>query len=478
MATVTAILFGIHPMHLEAVAWISARKDVLYGFFFISGLVTYLYFLKKCKHRLGLYLLCLAMFTLALLSKGMAVTFPLILWCIDFLFRRRNTGMVLLEKMPFLMLSIGFGIIAVVAEQEGEAMAELNQYAYSETIVVGFYTITVYVIKALIPFHLSAFHPYPNLDGGAMPWFYYGAVIAMALLLYLAYRVGRRYREVGFGSAFFLVSILPVSQILPVGSAVIAERYTYIAYIGLFFLMGFALNQLCKTPSTRTRRYRIACMLLCSGFVLLMGGITYQRSAVWQNGETLWSDVIKKYPDDYFAYGNRGNYRLSVGNRDGAMADLSHSLRLNPQFFEGYNNRGMLYLRKRDYRRAHADFNRAIEINDQYFKAFLNRGVVYMTQGRYPQALADLNRALQLAPEFPQAFHARGVLYRRMKQFDAAIRDLSAAINLTPENPVLYQERATAYYLSNRPDAARRDARRAHQLNVPVADASFEMRSR
>ncbi len=115
-AGLTALLFGIHPMHLESVAWISARKDVLYSFFFISGLVTYIYYLQHRKWQWGLYLLCLFLFMLSLLFKGMAVTFPLLLWCIDFLVKRQRLHMVILEKVPFLLLSLGFGIIAVIAE--------------------------------------------------------------------------------------------------------------------------------------------------------------------------------------------------------------------------------------------------------------------------------------------------------------------------------------------------------------------------
>ncbi|ETW97405.1 MAG: hypothetical protein ETSY1_22875 [Candidatus Entotheonella factor] len=132
IATVTAILFGIHPMHLESVAWISARKDVLYALFFISGLIVYLYYLQSYKRKLGLYLLCFLMFLLSLLSKGMAVTFPLLLLCIDFLLKRRLKGVVIWEEVPFLLLSAGFGIIAIIAEQVGAALVALNQYNYGE----------------------------------------------------------------------------------------------------------------------------------------------------------------------------------------------------------------------------------------------------------------------------------------------------------------------------------------------------------
>lgn len=508
IATWTAMLFGIHPMHLESVAWISARKDVLYTVFFMSGLISYWYYLQGGKRQLSVYLLCLLWFILSLLAKGMAVTFPLLLFCLDFLLNRQLKITVILEKIPFLLLSLGFGILAVITEQKGAALAELHQYDYGESIVVAFYTITVYVIKAFMPFHLSAFHPYPNLGEEAIPWFYYVAVIPLGSLLYLVYRVGSRYREVAFGAAFFLVSILPVSQIVPVGSAVLAERYTYVAYIGLFFLMGLAWNQWTKRQWGDQRPYRTFVVCLCSGWLLLMGWIPHDRTDVWQNGETLWSDVIEKYPNDYFAYGNRGNYRLSVDNRDGAMADFNQSLHLNPRFFEGYNNRGMVYLNARDYRRARADFDQAIEINAQYAKAWLNRAVVSMMQGDYAQALSDLDRTLQLAPEFPQAFHTRGVLYRQMRKFDAAIRDLSTAINLASEHAVLYKDRGTVYYLSQHPEAAiedfsraialmpddgeayfrrsvayfghnrteeaLRDAHRAQQLNFPVDDAYFK----
>ena len=244
VAGFTALLFGIHPMHLEAVAWISSRKDLLYAFFFLLGLVTYLKYLNHETHRRLFYGLCFLSFLFSLLAKGVAVTFPFVLFTIDFLIKRREWSKQLLEKVPFIALSLIFAIVAVLAQQAGQAMEKFHAINYSQSVFVGFYGIILYSIKALVPFQLSAFHPYSAFPGETLPWYFYGAILPVLLLLYLCVRFGKQRPMVVFGIAFFLITIAPVLQFLPIGEAIIAERFTYLAYIGLFFSLAIGMVNL------------------------------------------------------------------------------------------------------------------------------------------------------------------------------------------------------------------------------------------
>ena len=340
MAIIASLLFGIHPMHVESVAWISQRKDVLYTSFFMLGLILYLFYLTKNSHPYRWLGLCLASFVLSLLSKGMAVTFPLILVLIDYVYQRTDYQKVILEKIPFLVLSLVFGIITIKAQQASKAVIDTEAISWIDSVLVACYGLTLYPLKALIPFRLSVLHPYPMEHYEPLPgYFYVFAGIAM-LLLGLSWWGIRKHRLIAFGIAFFILSILPVLQLLPVGVSIIAERYTYVSYMGLFMLMGLGVEGLIMGRWKLSKNRRTGLLGLTGVFLVTMMGITLNRIQVWKNGETLWSDVIQKYPDHYFGYACRGLYWTENGQPQKALEDFNQTLQRNPRFADGYINRG------------------------------------------------------------------------------------------------------------------------------------------
>lgn len=188
LAVIVALLFGIHPMQLEAVAWITSRKDLLYGLFYLAGLITYLKYLKNENgHRRKLYLLCLLFFAGSLLSKGMAVTFPVTLLIIDQFMKRKNLRLLIIEKIPFLVLSIIVGLIAVSAQQQGGAIGEMENISFVDSFFVACYGLVVYVFKAIIPMNLSSYHPYPYALGESLPFYFYGALIPAIMVVIATY---------------------------------------------------------------------------------------------------------------------------------------------------------------------------------------------------------------------------------------------------------------------------------------------------
>lgn len=473
IAVLTALLFGIHPMHVESVAWISERKDVLYTFFFLGGLISYVNYLQKEKRKYGWLTLCMLAFVLSLLSKGMAVTFPMILLLIDYLKKRTDYKRLIMEKVPFLLLSLGFGILTIIAQQAGQALSHAPDISIFESLITACYGLGLYTLKALVPFKLSTLHPYPMAVGEALPAYMYLSGLLASALVYLAWRGVQYSREIGFGVGVYLVSLAPVLQLLPVGNSVIAERYTYIAYIGLFFLLGWGVDQVVQRWKPHKRIYKTGLLVLLGGYVLSMMLITVLRIPVWKNGETLWTDVIEKYPEHYFSYASRAMYRVQHKMPEKALADFEKTLIRNPGFAEAYINRGMIYAQGGDYTRAVADYDQAILLDSLNYLPYLNRGAIFRITKRPQEAFRDLNRSIQLNPSFVMSYHNRGILNRQLEQFEAAFQDFSRALELEPANPVLWYERGWVQALVGRLSLAEQDFTQAIQLKPDYAQAYF-----
>ena len=472
LAVIVALLFGVHPMQLEAVAWITSRKDLLYGMFYLAGLITYLKFLKAEKEkRRKVFILCLLFFLGSLLSKGMAVTFPISLLIIDFLNKRKDIRRMLLEKAPFFILSILIGVIAVAGQQKGGAVDDLQNISFLESFFVACYGLTMYTIKAFVPFQLSSYHPYPYAPGQAIPSYIYSSVVpALAILIVVFYSL-KKNRFIAFGALFFLTSIVLMLQFFPVGLAIISERFSYIAYIGLFFLMAYGGLKL----ADRFQVKRKTVYLIFGVYLVVLSSITYQRSDVWENSETLWSDVIKKYPDDFLSYCNRASHYITIGQPDKAISDFGSALTLNGQAFRTYNDRGNLYLQQGEFDKAMSDFEKAISLSPEFADAYINKGLVLMNVNQFDAAKANYDFASALEPLNPLAYYNRALLHLKINQPENALRDYSKAISLDENNFISLIGRADLYSRMGKVDLAKEDYEKCIEVNPEIAHSYFSL---
>src|SRR6185503_16318220 len=243
---VTSLFFGIHPMHVESVAWIAERKDVLYALFYLLGLIAYLRYVEK--RRPGWLAATWIAFALSIASKPAAVVFPLTLFAIDYFRRRPLRWGLVLEKVPFLVVSVAMGILTVSAQSSVGAVAAPEQWTLVQKVLFACYGTVMYVVKLFVPFGLSAIYPYPTVKGAPLgPEFYVAAAVVMLVLPVILF-LFRKNRAVMFGLAFFFINIVLVLQLFAIGQAVMADRYTYLPYIGLFFALAWWLDE---RPSPR-----------------------------------------------------------------------------------------------------------------------------------------------------------------------------------------------------------------------------------
>lgn len=445
LSFITALLFGIHPLHVESVAWVSERKDVLYTLFYLCSMYVYLSYIRSVRRKGLLYAASLALFVCSLLSKGQAVTLSVVLLLIDYCEGRRFTRATAVEKVPFFILSLVFGVVAIAAQKDTGAIPDLPTFSLAERIVLACFNLYIYAAKLVAPLQLSAFYPYPVLTRWSSYLVYYLPAVCTAALV-IGYRCRLTAmlfadRVVVFGWAFFLINIALLLQVLPVGASMISERYSYLCSLGFFVLIGHGITWLWRHSRPEVRQLRGVFALL---LVLYSGWLAYrtiERNKVWQSSEALWNDVLQQFPQVVVAYLNRGSYYQVRGDLDRALADFNAGLAINPNYYDILVNRCDVFRLLGEYERAVADCTKVIDEVGDNTVAFTNRGITYSMLGRYDDALEDFEKAIVLEPKNAKLYTNRGNLYDMTGRYDTAIENYSYAISLRPDYYAAYYNR-------------------------------------
>lgn len=452
-----ALIFGIHPMHVESVAWISERKDVLYTFFFLLSLLSYLKYLDRQK--IVWLLLAFVMFIASCLSKAMAVPLPLVFLLLDYFYKRKFSIAVFLEKIPFLALSVWFGLNAVKIQAAG-AIAEFEVFTLFERIMFASYGFLMYWLKFFVPINLSAFYPYPTFgEDKALPLIFVLApfivlLLVVAPLIYFYKKHKPNLRIYLFGMGFFVLMIALVLQFISVGSAIMADRYAYIPYIGAsFMLLMFAFNYQEKLKN------KLIIPGLLSIYCLFLFVQNYKQVGIWTNSDTLWSNVIELYPfvieqegNKVFvrengvevAYKNRGNYYREHGRMDLAFKDYDVLVRARVKDALVYSNMANMYALEGKFQESIDMYKMALERDSSTFDVYLNRGITYTKMGQHSLAIKDFKKALSIQPKNQMALSNLCSELVNNSNFKDAVNYSNKLINLYPTSYDGYFYRGTA----------------------------------
>jgi hypothetical protein len=467
IAFLTSLMFAIHPMHVESVAWVSERKDVLYTFFFLLSLMQYWRYLEKGR-QLNLWI-SLLFFIISLLSKPAAVVLPLVLLLLDYWKGRRLTSKIFFEKIPFFLAALVIGIVTVMIQSRG-AIAGFDLYPLWIRPFFGCYTLMIYFIRFFIPYPLSAFHPYPSPDdpGTAV---LLSPLFVIALLVFLWLR--RKDKTFVFGILFFVINLVLVLQFLSIGFTLVSERYTYVPYIGLAF---FVSTWLYKKTTAANKIIFIAASVI----TLVFGFITFQRTKIWRNSAVLWTDVINRYPDAPLPRANRASY-LSViatepanlNKRDSlfslALQDCNHAIKVAPHEWAAFEKRGMLLLHLDRNQEALDDAGALLKLQPGNHLGYYIRGTVAMRQNNPAKALEEYNTCLSLKPENEFALNNRGtVLVNSYQRFQEALVDFNKAIAVNPKSGEYYLNRSICYFKMGEKELALKDAMTAVKWGKPL----------
>jgi tetratricopeptide (TPR) repeat protein len=476
-ASATSLLFGIHPLHVESVAWISERKDVLCAFFFLLSLISYLRYvsgagrgMKFAPFRDRYYLLALVSFLLALLSKPMAISLPMVLLILDWYPLGRVRGgdavrSLLAEKLPFFILGASSGVLTVLAQHFGGALVDLTDIPVATRIVVAFYALTSYLSKMVWPAGLIPYYPYPQ----AVSLFsleYLLPVLCVLLVTTVSVMYVRRQKVWLAVWAYYLITLAPVLGIVKVGGQAMADRYAYLPSIGPFLLAGYGIAFLGEKIDVITRRNvlaKAAFSAVSLFFVVLLSCLTIQQVRIWKNGIVLWTRVIESLPEEGgkayinidIPYESRGIALKDAGRFEEALSDFDHSFYLNPNAMK-HHNRGYAFERVGRLEEALADYSRAIGLKPTIPDSYVNRASLNARMGHIEEALDDYGHAIALKPDAPDLYFNRGNIYAKKGRYDDAVKDYTRAIQIRPD-PDYYRNRSIVYRKMGREEDALND---------------------
>ncbi|MDJ1505859.1 tetratricopeptide repeat protein [Xanthocytophaga agilis] len=471
IALICAILFGLHPIHVESVTWIAERKDVLYTFFYFWALLCYAQYTREQKTSLYIYTLLLFLFSI--LSKAMAVSLPLILLAIDYLLKRKMfSRTVLMEKIPFFLMALCFGIVAIWAQKASQSIVENDPWNFAERIVLASYAFVQYLMKLLCPLELSAIYPYPEKSGQWIPLIYVTYVLATLLLVGLVLYSIRFSRAYLFGLLFFTASICMVLQLLPVGRFIMADRYAYIPSLGVFWIVAVSFQKIVTGFSS----YRTLIVGVGFVYLALLAVGTYRQSTLWKEDLSLWNNAVQQYPAFAEAYNLRAHARIKHNDTVGAYADFEKCIVLDSANKAGYyGSRAGIKASVKDYIGALKDYSQAILFADStkvYASSlYINRGSVYAQLKNFPAAFADFTRAEHFPVVDSDFFLNRGILFLEAGKYAEALTDLNQAIDQDPHAKDAYYHRAEVYYLQEKVHLALRDCNQAIKIDAAFAKA-------
>jgi len=530
MALAGALFFSLHPLRVESVAWVTERRDLVSGLFFLLSLLAYLRSTENAS-RVKWLTLSGAAFACSMLGKAMGMTLPLVLLILDAWplrrFQREKPKSVLLEKLPYLAVMAAAAALSAWAQTSAGAVYSLREYPPSQMLGQPGYRLSFYVLKTLLPFGLSPLYFYRRELGAAHVA---GWIVVLAATAFVLVR-RRQFPAAAVAWFSFLLLIGPVSGFAQAGPHFAADRYTYLACLPFAALFSGVLSIPPGGAARRAAAAAAACVL--AGFAAL----TVRQCGYWRNSIALWDRAISIEPGVYFSLQNRGSARMeaqdwtgalsdfsqavdlnpgypnswygrgvtraSLGQHAAAVQDLSVALTLDPGHAETYSSRGLSRARLNDRTGAFADaeealrlapdafqpnlhrglirvafgdpagavqdFSRAIRISPDASAGYLNRGMAFFRLGRIPEAMDDFRRTLALNPDQAEALAQRGALRLMMKDTAGGIADLSDSLRLKPD-PSVYLQRASARALLREMTAAVGDCSEAIRLQPDAPD--------
>lgn len=457
VAVIGSLLFGLHPLHVESVAWAAERKDLLYASFFLLSMIFYLRYIDLGEKKRYLFV-ALVMFVLSIFSKAMASSLPPVLVLLDYFRQRKFSMKLVLEKIPFFAIAILMGLKSISAAESTDTISHDTVFSFFDRILFACFNLLAYTGKLVLPIQLSSFYPYPVKVAGSLPYYYYVAPFVVFALLVGVIRSMKTTRTVFFAAGFFVACIFLVLQLLPVGPTIISERYSYLPSIGFFYLIGVG----CANLIEKRKNLMMPVYGAIGVYSMFLGVSTYQRCDIWKDSLTLWNNVLSQFPRVSVALNNRGNvYGKEMGQLDIALENFNKSIEYDPNYENAYSNRGIVYCMKGKFDLAIKDFNKAIELKPKYLEAIQNRGIAFAQTGQIDRAITDFTLVMQIEPDDLNAFVNRGVAYTQSGKFDLALLDLNRAIQIKRDHAEAYYRRSAVFYNQKKYEEAYQDVQAA-----------------
>jgi len=448
-AWLAAALFALHPVQVESVAWITERKNVLSGCFYLSAILVYLRFLRGDGTRRlhwGYYALALVLYLCALLSKTVTCTMPaallLVLW-----WRRDRIGWrTLLLLIPHFVVGAALALTTVWMEKHRVgAQGEEWALSFMERCLVAGRALWFYAGKLFWPFKLTFIYPRWQIDAGI--WWQYLfplAAIAVFIALWLfRSQIGKAPLTAVLFFAGTLTPALGFFDIYPMRYSFVADHFQYLASIGVMVLCSAVITVIIRR---RGSLHRIMGLATYGVMIVVLGMRVWQQGHIYKDAETLWRDTISKNPHAWMAYNNLGEVLVTQGKLDQGIEYYKKCLAIKPDHAKAYNNLGIAYGIKGRLDEAIPEFEKALAITPRFLNAHMNLGKAYYKKGELDKALSEYKRALLLKPRSAEAHNNLGAVYFRKGMLDEAISEYKKALAINPNFADAHNNLGITYY--------------------------------
>jgi Tfp pilus assembly protein PilF len=440
-----AAIFAIHPLHVESVAWISERKDVLSTFFGLLMICAYYRYIKTPS--LKNYLLVIIFLSLGLMAKPMLVTFPFVLLLLDFWplkrFHYKNDNLLqsektpyygskgifrlILEKIPLFIPVVISSYLTFLAQKSGGTVKALEALSLKTRIANALVSYVSYILKAIWPSDLAVFYPHP---GNTLPaWQIFGSALVIATACFWVILTLRKYPYIGVGLFWYLGTLIPVIGLVQVGNQAMADRYTYIPLIGFFIIVSWGVSDLSIKWRYRKIILGIPAVIILSAMVVC----TACQLTYWKNGITLFEHAIEVTENNYKAQNNLGT-AFGLVDLDKAVFHYKEALKIKPDYVTALNNLGTALLKKENYDEAVVYFNKVLKINPQKTDARMDLANIFFLQAKPEKAISQYKEILKTDPENANAHYNLAYMLSAQKKIDQAEHHYKETLRINPNH--------------------------------------------
>ena len=445
MSAFVAALFAVHPLHVESVAWISERKDVLSTLLWMLTMLAYMRYAER--PGIGRYALVTALFALGLLSKPMLVSLPLVLLLMDYwpLCRKSPWTRLVLEKVPLFALSAGSCVVTYLAQQASGSVA-VSEFPHGVRAANAAVSSIAYLWKMIVPIRLAAFYPHPGIS---LPvWQVVGSTALLIGITALVIALARRKPYLAVGWFWYLITLLPVIGLVQVGSQAMADRYTYVPLIGVFVMLAWGIaegvgegGRVGAKPSPSPPRSRSPALLIPLAIIAACAVGTWRQAGYWKDEMTLCRHALAV---------TRGNFMM-------------------------HNNLGVALYDQGDYDAAIAEYRKALAIASSYADVHTNLGNAYSDKGMPDEAVAEYNKSIKGNPKDPRVYNNLGAVLERQEKIGEAIEAYQTSIKLDPNLAAPHGNLAHALLQLGHADEAVAEYRIAADLDPGDAQAHLNL---
>ena len=475
ISLIVSALFAIHPIHTQAVTYISGRADLLAGFFIFLSLIFFVKHRNNNVETKKYYWGAVACFMLALLSRESAVILPfiLILYDITFPSKLKKLKVRLVDYLPFFLLLVLYGLMRMTvldfSFNVGSWASQTNPYL---RIITFGRVVFTYIRLLLLPLGLHMEY----MPNWATTFFNPQILICNTLLLIIFASVIASYkysRTLFFGSAWFFLTLIPFSNILPL-NAVMAEHWLYIPSVGFFVVFALVVNKsayFIKNPHVKNN-FLIFVLIPIFAFYSVL---TIMRNRDWKDELTLYQNVLKYSPSSARVHNNLGNIYVNIKEYENAIKEFEEAIRLKAKYFEVYNNLGIVYQLQKQYEEAIRKYEKAIEINPNYAEAYNNLAGVYALLEEYEKAISLCEKALSLGRDTPEIQNNLGAIYALQGKYEEAIIHYIKTIEMNPDHFDAYKNLGIIYNAQEKYSRAVKALTKAAKLNPRCANTHNEL---